>query len=404
MTDRLYYTDSYTREFSARIVEHLTHADQPAVVLDRTYFYPTGGGQPHDTGTIAGIAVVDVVSREGDAAVIHVLAAPLNANEVTCQIDWSRRFDLMQHHTGQHILSQAFVQVADAATVGFHLTMDTVTIDLNRTGLEDSVFTQVEALANQIVFGDRPVTASIIDPADAAGVRMRKLPDHLYTAGLRIIDIDGFDVTACGGTHVARTGEIGIIKVLRVEKRGDKSRVEFRCGGRALADYRVKNTLAYQLTAALSCGIDELPSAVQRLQDNLKTLQSELKTATQQLLDDEAKQLREAADETNGVRIVHAAFSQRDAGEVRLLAQRLTQALGVIALLGSTGERTNLVFARSPELSDDMNALLKQTLAQIENGRGGGQPTLAQGSGTADLAQLQSALQSAAQTVQTSHT
>jgi alanyl-tRNA synthetase len=309
----------------------------------------------------------------------------------------------MQHHTGQHILSQAFVQIADAHTVGFHLSADTVTIDLNQTSLADSTVAEVEDLANQIVYENRSVTARLVDPADTCGVRLRKLPEHLHTAGLRIIDIDGFDVTACGGTHVARTGEIGIIKVMRLEKRGDKTRVEFRCGKRALQDYRLKNALIYQLTAAFTCAMDELPQSVQRLQDNLKTLQSDLKAANQQLLDYEAAQLLSEASEHNGVKLIKIAFAERDAGDLRLLASRLAQSPGVIALLGTSGERANLVFARSADLSDDMNALLKQTLTLIKNGRGGGQPAMAQGSGMADAPQLQAALDEAAKTVAANH-
>jgi alanyl-tRNA synthetase len=403
MTERLYYNNSYIHEFSANVLERLTAADHPAVVLDRTCFYPTGGGQPNDTGFIEGVSVVDVFSREGDSSVVHVLAEPVSAAEVTCSIDWARRFDLMQHHTGQHILSQAFVQAADAHTVGFHLSAENVTIDLNRTGLSESTVAEVEDLANQIIYEDRTVTARIVDPADTAGVRLRKLPEHLHTVGLRIIDIDNFDVTACGGTHVARTGEIGIIKVLRLEKRGEKSRVEFRCGSRALRDYRAKNALIYQLTAALTCAMDELPLSIGRLQENLKTLQSDLKSANQMLLDYEAVQLLAQTDEYHGVKIIRMSFASRDAGDVRLLASRLTETPGVIALLGTSGERASLVFARSADLPDDMNALLKDTLARIEAGRGGGQPGMAQGSGQADAAQLNAALDEAAQTVEKNH-
>lgn len=399
MTQRLYYDDSYIREFSARVVERLTVDDHPAVVLDQTCFYPSSGGQPNDRGTINGVPVSDVIARDGDAAVVHVLAAPIEADAVTGQVDWNRRFDHMQHHTGQHILSQAFVTLADAATVGFHLSADSVTIDLSRTGLDAAAISRVEDLANQIIFDDRPVTARLVKPEDADGVRIRKLPEHLLTDGLRIIDIQDFDVTACGGTHVSRTGEIGSLKIVRVDKRGDKSRVEFRCGWRALNDYRIKNTLVYQLTSALTCGMDELPQAVQRLQDSLKTMQSDLKSARQQLLDEEAARLLTAAPEFGRVRLISLAFADRDAAEIRLLASRLTQTAGVIALLGVASERAHLVFARSADLTQDMNALLQQALASIDGGRGGGQSALAQGSGTGTLAQLQAALDAAERVV-----
>lgn len=395
MTERLYYDDSYIREFSATVLEHLTVNEHPALVLDRTYFYPTGGGQPHDTGEIDGTQVLDVFTREADSAVVHVLAKPVSAEQVTCRIDWERRIDHMQQHTGQHILSRAFVVVADAQTVGFHLSADSVTIDLNRAGLDDDAIIQVEDLANRMIYEDHLVSVRLVNPDDAEGIRMRKLPEHLHTDGLRVIEIDGFDVTACGGTHVARTGEIGVIKILRLEKRGDKTRVEFRCGGRALSDYRTKNALVYQLTSALTCAMDEVPQAVQRLQDSLKTTQTALKSATQQLLEYEAVQLLADASDLNGVKIVKMAYPNRDTAEIRTLASKLTQPPGVIALLGTTGERANLVFARSADLSIDMNTLLKQTLTLIEEGRGGGQASLAQGGGIASAEQLTDALDEA---------
>ena len=157
-------------------------------------------------GTLNGIPVIDVSARKEDGAVVHVLADEIAADSIEGVVDWTRRFDHMQHHTGQHILSQAFVQVAQASTVGFHLGADSVTIDLDRANIPDDIVNAVETLANEIVFGNRPVTARIIQPDDAEGVRIRKLPEHLLTGGLRVIDIDGFDITACGGTHVARTG------------------------------------------------------------------------------------------------------------------------------------------------------------------------------------------------------
>ncbi len=392
---RLYYDDAYTRKFSARIVERLTEGDHPAVILDQTYFYPTSGGQPNDLGTINGVPVIDVLARKEDGAVVHVLAAAVPDDAAACVIDWTRRFDHMQHHTGQHILSQAFVQVAGASTVGFHLGVDSVTIDVDRTGIADDVAAAVEDLANDVVWADRPVLARIIQPDDAEGVRIRKLPEHILTGGLRVIDIDGFDVTACGGTHVARTGEIGLIKILKLEKRGDKTRVEFRCGGRALRDYREKNVIANQLAADLTCAPAEIPQAVTRLQDDFKEMQRAHKAANGQLLDYEAMRLAADAPETDGLRIVKLSFADRDFGDVRGLAARITQEPGRVALLATTGAKAQFVFARSADLSLDMNALLKQTLALLPDGRGGGQPQMAQGGGSADEAQTKAALDAA---------
>jgi alanyl-tRNA synthetase len=401
MTDseRAYYNDSYTTAFNARIVERATHDGKPAVRLDRTYFYPTGGGQPHDTGQMDGVHVVDVVAREGDKAVLHCLEGEIATDEVTCQIDWARRFDHMQQHTGQHILTQAFVQTTGAQTVGFHLSADTVTIDLDHTGLSDAQIAAAEDEANRIVIENHPVTARLIDPNDADGVRARRIPEKLLTAGLRIIDIDGYDVTACGGTHVRAAGEIGMIKVVKIEKRGDKTRVEFKCGTRALRDYRLKTDALTRITAALTVGTADAADAVIRLQDDYKTMGRALKAAATQLIEAEADKLILETSDVDGLRLIVRAYEGRDAGDLKLLASRLTMGEGVIALLGSAGDKSLLIFARSRDLAHDMNALLKTALAAF-GGRSGGQPSMAQGGGVpASLDVIRAALDGAAGTL-----
>lgn len=396
-SERLYYNDAYTTQFKAHVSERTTHNGKPAVILDRTYFYPTGGGQPHDLGRIGDAAVIDVVSREGDKAVLHVLDAEIGADEVDCSIDWARRFDFMQHHTGQHILTQAFVQTTNAQTVGFHLSLDTVTIDLDKTGLSDAQIAAAEDEANRIVFENHPVTATVIDPNNMDGVRARRIPEKLLTGGLRIIDIDGYDVTACGGTHVRATGEIGMIKVVKVEKRGDKTRVEFKCGGRALRDYRLKTDAMTRIGAALTVGTADTADAVLRLQDDFKNMGRALKAASAQLIEVEADKLILQTVPLNGLRIVRQVYTERDAGDLKLLASRLTAHDSVIALLGLAGDKSLLVFARSANLTHDMNAALKAALAHF-GGRGGGQPNMAQGGGVpASLETIIASMESAAQ-------
>ncbi len=392
---RLYYDDAYTLEFSARVTERLTVDGHPALILDQTYFYPSSGGQPNDLGTISGVPVIDVTARQADGEVVHVLDGEVEAETVAGMVDRARRIDHMQHHTGQHILSQAFVQVAGASTVGFHLSAESVTIDLDRVNLSDEQVAAVEDLANEVVLADRPVTARIVQPDDAEGVRIRKLPEHLLTGGLRVIDVDGFDVTACGGTHVARTGEIGLIKVVRLEKRGDKTRVEFRCGGRALRDYREKNAIVNQLTADFTCSMAEITGATARLQEDAKAAQRSLKSATGTLLDYEAARLSAEAPEQKGMRIVKANFPDRDFGDVRGLASRITQEPGRVALLSVSGAKAQMVFARSADLTADMNGLLKRVLPLLSGGRGGGQGQMAQGGGSGDAVQIGLALDEA---------
>lgn len=389
---RLYYDDSYTRSFNTTIIERTDVEGHPALVLNHTYFYPTGGGQPHDTGLIGAARVIDVIVRESDKAVLHVVDQPVTEDQVNASIDWGRRFDHMQQHTGQHILTQAFVQTAGLNTVGFHLSDASLTIDLDAPMVSAETIQAVETLANQIIWEDRPVTALIIDPEKSGDVRMRKMPEHLLTGGLRVIEVAGFDSTACGGTHIRQTGEIGMIKVLRAEKRGSKTRIEFACGGRALRDYTLKNVLANQLTADLTVGIEEIPTAIGRLQDQLKSSQRALKTAQESLLNFEVDALIRTAKDCGTFGLICATFEGRGAGNLRMLASRLAAYPGVVALLGSSGERANLVFARSADITLDMPALLNQLLEKF-GGRGGGQPALAQGSGQASHAELEAALQ-----------
>ncbi|MFN8379235.1 MAG: DHHA1 domain-containing protein [Anaerolineae bacterium] len=397
---RAYYADSYTRQFHSRIVERTEVEGRPAVVLETTYFYPTGGGQPNDTGWIGGAEVVDVITRPSDKAVLHVLTSPADPDEVDCQIDWARRFDHMQQHTGQHVLTQAFVQTSGLHTVGFHLSSDTVTIDLDISSIAVEAIPIAEDLANAVVWENRLVRARLVSPDDAEGVRMRRLPDQLATDGLRVVEIADFDQTACGGTHVAHTGEIGLIKVVRAEKRGDKTRIEFRCGNRALADYRLKNTVVNGLTADLTVGIDELRPAVARLQEGLREAQRGLKAASARLLEADAANMLATAPRNGAVALIASVMPGRDAGELRQLAGLLTRNDDVVALLAAPGpERASLVFARSANLAADMNALLRQSLSELSSGKGGGQPTLAQGGGVASEEELAALLDRAAQSV-----
>jgi alanyl-tRNA synthetase len=394
MTERLYYEDAYLAAFSARIVERATHDGRPAVALDRTAFYPEGGGQPADRGTIGGVDVIDVQTRAADGAVLHALVGdPPEADAVDCRIDWPRRFDLMQQHTGQHILTEAFVRAADANTIGFHLSEETVTIDLDRADLPPAAVAEAESLANRVIFEDRPVVTRLIDPDDTEGVRMRTRPGELHTDGLRIVEVADFDTTACGGTHVARAGAIGLIKVLKVENHRDGSRVTFCCGGRALRDYGEKHAILSGLAADLTVGYWEVGEAVARLRDDLREAGRALRSARGQLVELEADRLLAGAADGGGGRIIRAAFADFDGGDLRALAARLVESSGVVALLGAAGEKAQVVCARSPDLPYDMNAALRAVFDTLGGGRGGGPPEFAQGGGvTAGVDALEDAL------------
>ena len=222
MTERLYYSDAYLKTFEARVVDRLEIDGRPAVILDRTAFYPESGGQPSDRGALNGAAVVDVQTREADDEVLHLLSAPLAEEAVTGVVDHARRFDLMQQHTGQHILSQAFLHTAGAETVSFHLNPDpnegALTIDLDKAALAPAELDQVEEYANTIVYENRPVIARFVNDEELQALPLRKPPK--VDKAIRIVEVQGFDWSACGGTHVARTGEVGMIKIVKAEKRG----------------------------------------------------------------------------------------------------------------------------------------------------------------------------------------
>jgi alanyl-tRNA synthetase len=383
MSDRLYYSDAYLRTFDARVLERVDFEGRPAVILDRTAFYPEGGGQPADRGTLDRARVVDVIERDG--AVLHVLSEPLTSDRVSGAIDGPRRFDLMQQHTGQHILSAAFIQTANALTVSFHLNPDpgegALTIDLNALKLTPAQLDRAEDVANQIVWEDRPVIARVVTDAELAALPLRKLP-QVETA-IRVIEVAGFDWSACGGTHVARTGEVGLIKIVKVERRGRESRVEFRCGGRALFDYRRKHTQLSRAAAELSVGFGELDQAIGRLRAEAKALRKQLAEADRRLLHYEAAELLNAAPRHGGYRLIAHTWLNRDAGYLKRLAQVLTAQPETVALLGANADAAlALVFARSQDVPLNLAALLQAAAAQL-GAQGGGSPDFAQAGGPA---------------------
>lgn len=419
MTRRLYYDDSLRTTFRAQVIERTMHEALPAFVLNETYFYPTSGGQPHDTGRIGGARVMDVRIREADKAIVHVLEADPGSNEgFDAVIDWPRRFDLMQQHTGQHILTQAFIREAGANTIAFHLSMDSLYIDLDRAVTDTARIDAAETLANTILWEDRPVTAREVswEEAEASGARIRGVPRDVDK--VRIIDIGSFDIGACGGTHVTRTGAIGLIKITRVEKKGDKTRIEFVCGGRALADYRAKHGAATRAGGLLSVKLDDVPTAIERLQSELREVKQDMKVARVSLTVVEAKDLLKRAEPLNkGGQYILQVFEDRPIEELRALANALVANSGTIALLGSAGEKGIVLGARSKDRSEDMKRLIQGAGALIKARIGGpgasvplpgtsggfvvGSPAMALAGGNpADPGQVQRALQGVVERLQ----
>jgi alanyl-tRNA synthetase len=398
VTERIYYSHVHQRRFEAAVTESLSWGDRPALVLSRTAFYPTGGGQPHDTGWLQGVPVVDVVERESDKAVIHVLEEPLpDQEDVTGEVDWLRRFDHMQQHSGQHILSQAAERLLDAETVGFHLGEKASTLDLDRVHLGADQIDQLEAEANRIVFENRPVQARFVSQEELAGLPLRKPPQ--VGGPIRIVEIQSFDWSPCGGTHVQATGEVGLIKIVRTERRGGETRLEFLCGGRALADYRTKNRLLLGLSSHLSVGYWELGEAIERFEEEARSQRKAAQVAQEQLLDVEAESMASQGEPLDEFLLVSRVLQARELDDVRRLALKIAEQHRGVALLGLAGDKGHLVFAAPQDSAYDLRPILRQACAVIGGG-GGGRPHLAQGGGpVGELAHVRKALDVAVQMI-----
>jgi len=373
-TNRLYYENAYLTQFTAHVIDRMEIDGRCALALDRTAFYPAGGGQPCDTGTLNGVAVVDV--RNGGELVWHVLDQAIDSVTVDGCVDWQRRWDHMQNHSGQHVLSQAFIVTTGAQTVAWRLSESTLTIDLNRVGLSDEELAEAERVGNEVVQQDHAISARIVAETELAELALRKQPD--VDGPLRIVEIAAFDRVACSGTHVSGTAQVGLIKVLRAERRGSETRIHFACGQRAVADYGRKHQLVRGLAARFTCSEDEVPAAVQRLQDEAQASFRALKTAQTALVEAEAARLWSQVERQPAPRLIHGAYPTWDDEQVKTLVLSLKRHPG--CFIGVTGGRSALVFAaRSEDCSIDAGLLLRTALTQV-NGRGGGRPDYAQGS------------------------
>ena len=375
MTERLYYTDPYLTEFDSKVVAVRDVQGRTGVVLDRTAFYPTSGGQPYDTGTLGEARVVDVV--DDDHEIVHVLEGEAPSGAVTGRIDWRRRFEHMQQHTGQHVLSAAIERLCGARTQSFHLGTEAATIDLSRE-LSVAEIAAAEDAANGVVWADRPVTISFVEADAAAALPLRK--ESVRGGTLRIVDIDGYDVSACGGTHVARTGGIGIIVVSAWERFRGGTRLEFRCGGRALAAHRLLRDVAAEGARLLSAGVGELPQALERLQSEIKDLRRRSKESDAKLSAYEAEALAARAANVAGVAVVVEAVSDYDVNGLKNMALAMVSKGRCAVVLVTAASPVSLVIARAADVAVDVAWLLKELTAKF-GGKGGGRPELAQGGG-----------------------
>jgi alanyl-tRNA synthetase len=370
VTERLYYTDAYLTRFRASVVDV---ADEGRTVyLDRSAFYPTSGGQPNDLGRLGDADVVDVVD-EGDR-VAHRLSAPLAAGEVEGAIDWARRFDLMQQHTGQHLLSAVLEEMYGWPTVSVHFGAATSTLDLDVAGVEPEALVAAEARANAVVWENRPVAVAFEDATTAAG--LRKATERSGT--IRVVTIADLDRSACGGTHVRATSEIGAILLRRTERVKKLARIEFLCGGRALARARRDMEALSGIAAAFSSSLDDVPALVARQRDALaealgakKALQVELATRRA-----EARHAA-AVPDADGVRRIRLELERADLDELRAELQALAALPKVVGTV-QLHDPPMLLVAASADSGMDAGSRLKAALATV-GGKGGGSPRFAQG-------------------------
>jgi alanyl-tRNA synthetase len=387
MTDRIYYTDPYARDFEATVIDRLEGSRR--IYLDRTAFYPTSGGQPFDTGELGGVRVTNVVD-EGDR-IAHLLDAPLVADRVSGRVDWPRRFDHMQQHTGQHLLSAVLANLLGYRTVAVHFGRESSTLDLDAGSLTQEETQLVEERANEIIVENRPVEISFEDADQAEG--LRKASERSGT--IRIITIRGLDRSACGGTHVRATGETGSLQVRKVERVRKGLRLEFLCGSRASRRARADYGLITRLANDFSAAAEELPELIAGQREDLKQALARVRDLEAQLNLSRARELYAAAQpETTGLRRVTVREDQAALESLRGLAQVVTS-MPLAIFVAAVSNPPAVLLATSVDTGIDAGALLKSLLASV-GGRGGGSARLAQGMvpGRAQLEALMESLES----------
>lgn len=363
-------------------------------MLDRTGFYATSGGQPFDTGTLGSARIVDVV-EEGEE-IVHVLDREPAGDELVGEVDWARRSDHMQQHHGQHILSQALIRAASADTVSFHLGEETSTVDVTVPDLHAKAVADAEDLANRVVFEDREVTARVYTAAEVKGLPLRKPPT--VTENIRIVSVPDFDFSPCGGTHPRRTGEVGLIKVLRWEKWKGMVRVEFVCGVRALREFRARAGALAQACAELATNPGELPGLLAKRLAEAEATRKRARELEERLAVHEAAEMYAAAAEVKGVRVVVGLFEGRDPAILSTLAKGIRERGRAVALLGSRTDKASLLFSASEGVAIDLREALNAACA-VMGGKGGGKPNHVQG-GAADGTKLAEAMDRARVTVE----
>lgn len=367
-TEKLYFEDAYLKEFVARVVGREIIDGHPVVILDRTAFYPESGGQPHDLGWLNQIKVIRV-EEEGDV-ILHFLEDELKAEEVKGLINWPRRFDHMQQHTGQHILSQSFYEIVRGETLSFHLGQDESSVEISLPSIQDKALAEVEELANRIIFSDLEVKTYFLPEEKISSIRLRKPPKK--SGLIRVVEVNGFDYSACGGTHCRRTGEVGLVKIIRQEKIRGNVRFYFVCGFRALREFEKRRKWLQETARLFSAEEAEVYNCAEKTLTELRNLKKRQKKLEERLSEYEAGEILQSNQE----KIISGLFPEKSPEEVKFLALNLVHQAEVLVVFGAFREQfLHLVAASSDRLKVDMRELIKALQAEI-NLKGGGSPTL----------------------------
>ncbi|HKW58012.1 MAG TPA: alanine--tRNA ligase-related protein [Candidatus Acidoferrum sp.] len=389
-TRRLYYDDAFEKEFRASVVrcEAARHRDVAAwaVILDRTAFYPTSGGQPHDLGVIQDANVLDV--RDDGEEIVHIVDRAISQRDVQCTIDWPRRFDHMQQHSGQHLLSAMFFGRFALPTVSFHLGAEVSTIDLRGTEPSEETLDAAERAANDLIFQDRPVVVRYGTAEELARLGVRKEVERQGI--LRVIEIEGADLQPCGGTHVQRTGQIGTLLVRRCSKMRQDWRVEFVCGARVERLARQDFLRLRSVAEKLGCAPGDVVGMAERVAAERDAHFKRTRSLLERLAELEGAQaLATSPVSAGGLRIVHRVFDGVEPEFLGFFAAEIAKSEKSIALLARVG-CGHLIFAQHPTAAKDMSALVKQVLEKV-GGKGGGTRDCARGK-LDDSAQAEMAL------------
>ncbi|CQR55800.1 alanyl-tRNA editing protein [Paenibacillus riograndensis] len=370
MTKKLYYESAYLKDWHTSVSQVVEREDGLYLILEETAFYPHGGGQPCDAGTIGGIPVLDVILEEN--VVLHKVESLPAGSQVSCQLDWNRRFDHMQQHSGQHLLSAVFRELFQAMTLSFHLGNDYATIDLELRELTPDQLAAAEQEVNRQVVLDRNIVSYFVTPEEMASLPLVKLPK--VTENIRIVEIEGVEHNACGGTHVSSTGAIGMIKLLRAEKQKGNIRITFKCGGRALDEANDNQRILSALSAKFNTGKDEILDRIGKWEAEQKQLQAEMAVLREQNDIYMAKELLSGLEPET--RVVAHIFADKSLKDLQSLATKLTANTELPVLL-LTAMENKAVLACSGSAGLSCGAFFKAHLGEFQ-GKGGGSDKMAQ--------------------------